>query len=50
MDEIGVAKRLSELGFTEDTIDDAVKGTFILTGGYHPLNPDEVAQILRESM
>lgn len=24
MDEIGVVKRLSELGFTEDTIDDAV--------------------------
>ena len=50
MDEIGVVKHLSELGFTEDMIDDAVKGTFILTGGYHPLTPDEVAQILRESM
>lgn len=49
-DEIGVVKHLSELGFTEDMIDDAVKGTFILTGGYHPLTPDEVAQILRESM
>jgi alcohol dehydrogenase YqhD (iron-dependent ADH family) len=50
MDEIGVVKHLSELGFTEDMIDDAVKGTFILTGGYHPLSQDEVAQILRESM
>jgi alcohol dehydrogenase YqhD (iron-dependent ADH family) len=50
MDEIGVVKHLSELGFTEDMIDDAVKGTFILTGGYHPLTQDEVAQILRESM
>ena len=50
MDEIGVVKHLSELGFTEDIVDDAVKGTFILTGGYHPLTPDEVAQILRESM
>ena len=50
MDEIGVANRLSELGFTEDTIDDAVKGTFILTGGCHPLTQDEVAQILRKSM
>ncbi|SET18495.1 Alcohol dehydrogenase YqhD, Fe-dependent ADH family [Olsenella sp. KH3B4] len=50
MDEIGVVKHLSELGFTEDMVDDAVKGTFILTGGYHPLTPDEVAQILRESM
>ena len=49
-DEIGAVKHLSELGFTEDMIDDAVKGTFILTGGYHPLTPDEVAQILRESM
>lgn len=50
MDEIGAVKHLSELGFTEDMVDDAVKGTFILTGGYHPLTKDEVAQVLRESM
>lgn len=50
MDEIGAVKHLSELGFTDDMVDDAVKGTFILTGGYHPLTKSEVAQILRESM
>ena len=29
--------------------DDVVKGTFLLTGGYHTLTPAEVHEILVES-
>lgn len=49
MDEIGVVKHASELGLTPDIYDDVVAGTFLLTGGYHTLTPDEVRQILIES-
>ena len=49
MDEIGVVKHASELGLTPDMYDDVVKGTFLLTGGYHTLTPAEVHEILVES-
>ena len=49
MDEIGVVKHASELGLTPEMYDDVVAGTFLLTGGYHTLTPDEVRQILVES-
>ncbi len=39
----------SELGLTPDMYDDVVKGTFLLTGGYHTLTPAEVHEILVES-
>ena len=49
MDEVGVVKHASELGLTPEMYDDVVAGTFLLTGGYHTLTPDEVRQILVES-
>ena len=50
IDEIGAVKKISELGATEDMFDDIIKGTLILKGGYKVLTPDEVRQILKESM
>ncbi|MBR1770049.1 MAG: iron-containing alcohol dehydrogenase [Bacteroidales bacterium] len=50
MKTIGVCLHSSELGVTEENIDDIVKGTFLLNGGYRTLTAEEVKQILRESM
>ena len=50
MDEIGVVKHSGELGLTEELIPAAVKGTIILSGGYHELTTDEVEKIFRESL
>lgn len=50
MDEIGVVKHSRELGLTEELIPAAVKGTIVLSGGYHQLTADEVEQIFRESL
>ena len=50
MQEIGVAKNLTELGVTEDMLDDIVKGTFIMEGGYHVLTKDEILDVLKASM
>lgn len=49
MDEIGVVKHASDLGLAPEMHEDVVKGTFLLTGGYHALTADEVRQILAES-
>jgi alcohol dehydrogenase YqhD (iron-dependent ADH family) len=49
MQEIGVVMHASELGLTSDMIDAAVKGAFILDGGYKKLTPDEIRQIIVES-
>ena len=50
MKEIGAVLHSKELGLTMENIDDVVKGTFILEGGYRILTPEEVRQILIESM
>lgn len=50
MDQIGVVKHARELGLTEGNIPAAVKATFILDGGYHRLEPQEVERIFRESL
>lgn len=50
MKEIGVVLNAKELGLTMENIDDVVKGTFLLEGGYRTLTPEEVKQILIESM
>ncbi|MCH3967170.1 MAG: iron-containing alcohol dehydrogenase [Atopobiaceae bacterium] len=50
MGEIGVVMHSRELGLSEDLIDDTVKATFVLDGGYHELSPDEVRQILVASL
>lgn len=50
MDELGLAKNLTELGATEDMIPDMVRGTLILDGGYKVLDAKEIAEIFRESL
>ena len=50
MRELGLAMSLSELGATEDMIDDIVNGTFIMNGGYKILTKDEIREIIKQSM
>lgn len=50
MRELGLAMSLSELGATEDMIDDIVNGTFIMNGGYKVLTKDEIREIIKQSM
>ena len=46
MDEIGVVRRVGELGLTPDMYDDVIKATFFMDGGYKKLDADEVREIL----
>lgn len=50
MRELGLTMSLSELGTTENMIDDIVNGTFIMKGGYKVLTKDEVKEIIKQSM
>lgn len=50
MKEIGVVLHATELGVTEDMLDDIAAGAPICTGGYKVLNHDEIVEILRQSM
>lgn len=50
MRELGLAMSLSELGTTENMIDDIVNGTFIMNGGYKVLTKDEIREIIKQSM
>ncbi|MGN0507298.1 MAG: iron-containing alcohol dehydrogenase [Lachnospiraceae bacterium] len=50
MRELGLAMSLSEIGVTDDMVDDIVNGTFIMEGGYKILTKDEVREILKQSM
>ncbi|MBR1420577.1 MAG: iron-containing alcohol dehydrogenase [Selenomonadaceae bacterium] len=50
MEEIGVAKTLTDLGATSEMIDGIADATFILDGGYKKLTRDDVVAILKESL
>ena len=50
MRELGLAMSLSEIGATDDMIEDIVNGTFIMEGGYKILTKDEVREIIKQSM
>lgn len=50
MRELGLAMSLSEIGATDDMIEDIVNGTLIMEGGYKILTKDEVREIIRQSM
>ena len=50
MEEIGVAKTLTDLGATPEMIDGIADATFILDGGYKKLTREDVVQILKESL
>lgn len=50
MHDLGLVTKSRDLGLTEDMIPAVVKDTFILKGGYRVLTPDEIGQILRNSL
>lgn len=50
MEELGLVLHLKDLGATEDMMDDLVKGTLILNGGYKVLTKEEIRKIFEEAM
>lgn len=50
MKELGLAMSLSELGATEESLEDIAKGVLIMEGGYKVLTKEEIMQVLRESL
>lgn len=49
MKKIGLVMNITELGAKEEMIDDMVKSSFIMEGGYKVLNKDEIKAILKAS-
>lgn len=50
MREIGCVMNASELGLTEDMLEDVADSVFVMEGGYHVLSRDEIIEILRISL
>lgn len=50
MTQIGLVMSLKELNVTEDMLSHIAASTLMMDGGYKPPTPDEVLQILRESL
>lgn len=50
MKEIGLVMNITDLGVKEDMIEDIVKSTFVMEGGYKKLEHNEIVKILKESM
>lgn len=50
MRELGLVMSLSELGVTDDMVEDIVNGTLIMDGGYKTLSKDDVREIIKQSM
>ncbi len=50
MRELGLAMSLSELGATEEMLEDIVNGTLILDGGYKLLTKEDIREILKQSL
>ena len=50
MREIGVAMNITELGATEDMLEQLADATLVLKGGYKILTRDEILAIFRESL
>ena len=50
MNELGLAKNLTELGATPDMVEDIANGTFILNGGYKVLTKEEVIEVIQASL
>ena len=48
--EIGLPLTISELGATADMIPGITKGTIVYPAGYMDLKPEDITQILNESM
>lgn len=49
MKKIGLVMNITELGAKEEMLDDMVKSSFIMEGGYKVLNKDEIKAILKAS-
>lgn len=50
MRRIGLVMNVSELGVTDENLEDVVKATLIMEGGYKVLTQDDVRNILKASM
>lgn len=50
MNELGLVMSLTELGATEDMMDDLVNATVILEGGYKLLTKDDIREIFKQSL
>ena len=49
MRELGLVMSISELGVTDDMIDGIADGSFVMDGGYHMLDRDEIVAVLEAS-
>lgn len=50
MKEINVVLNISELGVKKDMIEDVIRSTLIMSGGYKTLNHDDLVKILEASL
>ena len=50
MRKLGLVMDLTSLGVTEDMLDDLVKSTLYMQGGYKVLTPAEAREIFKESL
>lgn len=50
MKELNLVLNLSDLGVKEEDINNLVKATLIMDGGYKVLNKEEIESIFRKSM
>ena len=50
MREIGVAMNITELGATEDMLEQLADATLVLKGGYKILTREEILAIFKESL
>lgn len=48
MKKLGLAMNITELGASEAMLDDLVKSTLVMTGGYKVLTESEIREIFRE--
>ena len=50
MKEIGLVLNITELGVTEPMLENIVKGTLLIEGGYKKLLSSDVLEILKASL
>ena len=50
MKKLGLVMNITDLGANESMLDDLVKSTLVMQGGYKVLTAEEIRQIFRESL
>lgn len=50
MQELGLTMNLTELGVTEEMVQDLVKTTLVMRGGYKVMDPKDIEEVFRESL